>query len=100
MGVVLRGRSHSCEPRVMGGRGPELHSGDNAQTGEHQEEELDLLVISTGSDARNEREAIRDKVRWVNGSGICEAPCDRALHPQIQRHYFWPGIAPRIRSTT
>lgn len=44
----------------MEGRGPGLHSGDNA-TGEHQEGELDLLVISTGSDARNEREAIRDK---------------------------------------
>jgi hypothetical protein len=78
MVLVLRGRSRSCEPRAMEARGPGLRSGDNAQTGEHLEGELDLLVISTGSDARNEREAIRDKVRWVNRSGGCEAPCDRA----------------------
>lgn len=66
MGVV---QSHSCEPQVMEGRCPEHHSGDNAQTGEHREGELDLLVISTGSDARNERVAIRDKVRRVKGNG-------------------------------
>ena len=35
MGVVLQGRSHSCEPRAMEGQGPELRWGDNAQTGEH-----------------------------------------------------------------
>jgi hypothetical protein len=84
----------------MEGPGPGLRSEDNAQTGEHQEGELDLLVISTGSDARNKREATRDKVRWVNASGGCESPCDRALHPQIPRHCFWPEIAPRIHSTT
>ena len=44
----------------MEGRDPGLHSGDNA-TGGHQGGELDLLVISTGSDAGNERGVIRDK---------------------------------------
>jgi hypothetical protein len=61
MGVVLQGRSHSCEMRVaMEGQDRGLHSGDNA-TGEHRKGGLDLLVTSTGSDARNGREAIRDK---------------------------------------
>ena len=60
MGVVLQGRSHSCEQRAMEGLDPGLRSGDNA-TGEHRKGELDQLVISTGSDARNKREAIRDK---------------------------------------
>lgn len=60
MGVVPQGRSHSCEPRAMEGRDRGHHSGDNA-TGEHRKEELDLLVTSTGSDARNEREEFRDK---------------------------------------
>lgn len=84
----------------MEGQGPGHRSGDNAQAGGHREGPLDLLVISTDSDARNEREAMKDKVRCVNGSDGCEAPCGRALHPQIRHHCFWPEIAPKIRSTT
>jgi hypothetical protein len=96
--VVLRGRFHSDERRTMED-GPGLRSGeeDNAPTGEHRKGEPDQIVTSSGSDARNERKAMKDEARSINKR---DGPYGRALHPQIRRHYFWPEIAPKIRSTT
>jgi len=45
MGAVLRGRFHSCERRAVEGRDLGLRSGDNAQSEEHREGELDRVLI-------------------------------------------------------
>ena len=96
--VVLRGRFHLYDRRTMeGDLGLRSGEEDNAPTEEHRKGELDQIVTSSGSGARNKRKAMKDEARSINKR---DGPYGRALHPQIRRRCFWPEIAPKIRSTT